>query len=397
MNARTSRKIILTAGLLTILLASLATPVLCASRLYWTEWKSYSSSLSRIARANADGTGGETLMDGLTDGVGPRDLAVDSINGKLYWSNKSAAALHRCNLDGTGDEAIVNEAYPEGLALDVAGGKIYWADYTYSEPRIRRANLDGTDVEDLAACTAGCVLVGLALDLPAGKVYWTERMDQEIKRANMAGGGVETVLHCYDGIGHPWGIAVTGNRIYWADGEAILSADKDGDNMQTVVDLVGDDIRQIELDADAGKLYWVTGDMFGGSMVQCANLDGTGLQTLITGLYYGYGLALEFGDASAAPLPMAAELDLRNYPNPFNPSTTIAFQLPESGRVTVDLFDSRGRLVKNLAEGMFSEGQQRLSWDGTDQGGRPVGSGVYLCRVKTRQGVAQQRRLTLLK
>jgi hypothetical protein len=74
----------------------------------------------------------------------------------------------------------------------------------------------------------------------------------------------------------------------------------------------------------------------------------------------------------------------RNYPNPFNPGTRIEFQVPEQSRVTLSVFDMLGRPVKTLVDGVFpaSGGPPYFAqWDGTDDGGRNVASGVYFYRM----------------
>ena len=68
------------------------------------------------------------------------------------------------------------------------------------------------------------------------------------------------------------------------------------------------------------------------------------------------------------------------YPNPFNPSTSIAFELPSSTTVRLGIYDLQGRLVRRLVEGTLPAGRHDIVWDGRDRGGRTVGSGIYLYR-----------------
>ena len=80
--------------------------------------------------------------------------------------------------------------------------------------------------------------------------------------------------------------------------------------------------------------------------------------------------------------PLASRAVLhQNYPNPFNPSTVVGFDLAERGKVRIEVFDVLGRRVATIADRVFSAGRHRLAWDGRDDGGRPVASGVYLCRL----------------
>lgn len=85
-----------------------------------------------------------------------------------------------------------------------------------------------------------------------------------------------------------------------------------------------------------------------------------------------------------------------NYPNPFNPSTRIAFDLPTAQTVALTVYDIRGRAVRQLVSGYLAAGSHRVSWQGTDEQGRTVPSGVYLYRLTTNRG-SQTGRMTLSK
>jgi hypothetical protein len=70
-----------------------------------------------------------------------------------------------------------------------------------------------------------------------------------------------------------------------------------------------------------------------------------------------------------------------NQPNPFNPQTTLRFDLPEAGRVRLEVYDVAGRLVRVLVDGERAAGSNEVVWDGRDDGGKAVGSGTYLARL----------------
>ena len=72
----------------------------------------------------------------------------------------------------------------------------------------------------------------------------------------------------------------------------------------------------------------------------------------------------------------------QNYPNPFNPSTTINFRLAKSGLVTLKIFDLSGRGIKTLIEGPRDAGVHTVTWDGTNQSGQPIASGIYVYRLQ---------------
>ena len=70
-----------------------------------------------------------------------------------------------------------------------------------------------------------------------------------------------------------------------------------------------------------------------------------------------------------------------NYPNPFNPTTTIAFRIPEASSVKLVVYDELGRVVKNLTNQHFSAGEYQVNWDGTNKYGEKVASGIYFYRL----------------
>ncbi len=74
-------------------------------------------------------------------------------------------------------------------------------------------------------------------------------------------------------------------------------------------------------------------------------------------------------------------LDVTNYPNPFNPTTTIAFSLPEEGVVRLSVYNIRGQLVKELINESIPRGFHKVVWDGRDNRNSSVSSGLYFVRV----------------
>jgi len=85
-----------------------------------------------------------------------------------------------------------------------------------------------------------------------------------------------------------------------------------------------------------------------------------------------------------------------NYPNPFNPTTTISYDLPEQAQVTLDIFDIMGKQIKTLVNQSQDAGNKIAVWNGTDNLGRSVSAGVYLYRIKAGE-FSQTRKMLLLK
>ena len=71
----------------------------------------------------------------------------------------------------------------------------------------------------------------------------------------------------------------------------------------------------------------------------------------------------------------------QNYPNPFNPSTNIVYELPVGARVKLEVFNMLGQKVRTLVQKDQAIGQHQIQWDGKDDSGFKVGSGVYIYRL----------------
>ena len=86
----------------------------------------------------------------------------------------------------------------------------------------------------------------------------------------------------------------------------------------------------------------------------------------------------------------------QNYPNPFNPQTTIAFQIKDRGAVTLKVYNVNGELVRTLANENRAAGSYSLTWDGHNDAGQPVSSGVYFYKLVT-NNFSQTKKMVLLK
>jgi choice-of-anchor B domain-containing protein len=95
------------------------------------------------------------------------------------------------------------------------------------------------------------------------------------------------------------------------------------------------------------------------------------------------------------PAPASGRL-LASYPNPFNPATTIAYELDRDARVALAVYDTRGHLVRVLSDGRAQAGRHETRWDGIDEQGLRAASGVYFVRL-TMDAATDTGRLVLLK
>ena len=91
----------------------------------------------------------------------------------------------------------------------------------------------------------------------------------------------------------------------------------------------------------------------------------------------------------------------QNFPNPFNPSTTLSYNLPAASEVELTVFDVNGRQIKMLEKGMRSAGNHEVRWEGKDDNQNPVPSGIYMarlrCKSEGKKSVIMSRKLMLIK
>ncbi len=98
----------------------------------------------------------------------------------------------------------------------------------------------------------------------------------------------------------------------------------------------------------------------------------------------------------AASLPTAFSLSTAT-PNPFNPSTTIAYEVPEQTHVTLTIYNLLGQEVVRLMDQVQAAGRYEVVWHGVNSRGAGVASGVYLYRIVSGSGYTDTKRMTLLK
>lgn len=135
------------------------------------------------------------------------------------------------------------------------------------------------------------------------------------------------------------------------------------------------------------------------------DMDGDGDLDLLSGsaggglLYYQNQEVTGINDGPlAGPLPLIDEIELLgNYPNPFNPLTTIEFRLPVASEVTLEIYDLIGRHVETLHAAPLHVGHHKFIWNAIDANGNTVPSGFYFYRISIAGGDSKIGRMTLIK
>lgn len=112
---------------------------------------------------------------------------------------------------------------------------------------------------------------------------------------------------------------------------------------------------------------------------------------------------LEFQEEWVAPVSINEEtippidVQLYNYPNPFNPTTTISFSITEEGIVELNVYNIKGQKIKSLLNNHISAGEHSIVWNGKDTSGKKVGSGIYLYKLNVNGKIEAVKKCLLLK
>ena len=114
-----------------------------------------------------------------------------------------------------------------------------------------------------------------------------------------------------------------------------------------------------------------------------------------------YGEIIVSEDVSEFTLKKITEIPLlysvsQIYPNPFNPKTTISYELPEHSNVSIIIYDLLGQTVKTLVNKYEEPGYKSVTWDGMDSLGKPVTAGLYIYQIKS-DSFIDVRKMALLK
>ena len=99
---------------------------------------------------------------------------------------------------------------------------------------------------------------------------------------------------------------------------------------------------------------------------------------------------------SADVVPKVFALD-NNFPNPFNPSTTLPVAVPHTAEISVKVYNILGEEVRTVFAGQVEAGRHWIVWDGKNDAGAPVATGVYLARLTADAGVSMVKKMLLMK
>ncbi len=388
-----------------------------AGKMYWTNGKT-----NGIFRANLDGTNVETVLP--LPISRPLDIVLDIAGGKMYWTQWDGnASISRANLDGTNVELLVNPGDRRSIALDIAGGKMYWTD---GFDGIGTANLDGSNIKNFK--TPDFTSGGITLDLSNGTMYWIDSEGYSIRRSNLDGSQQVNIIE-YVGSGPGINDIALYIPVEEIATEPVVSVvypawDVNEDGKTDITDLTSvaaalgtrnPENPRLDVNGDGAvdiQDLVLVATHLGETTVAAApiifalpkHFTSETLQQLLDILQTQNDGSLAFQHAIANVEQLLGSLTpketglLANYPNPFNPETWIPYQLATRADVTLRIHAVDGTLVRTLllghkAIGTYQSRSRAAYWDGKNEVGEPVASGVYFYTLTTGDFTATRKML----
>jgi hypothetical protein len=321
------------------------------------------------------------------------------LNGSIAWTKRyngqgnSDDYAYSIVVDTSGNVYVTGESYGSGTSSDYATIKYYpngdtaWIRrYDGSAKLVDEAHAIAVDSYGNVYVTGSSAGSGTGEDyttikyLPNGDTAWVRRYNGPANSDDGANG------IAVDGIGN---VYVTGSSTGSGTGTdyATVKYLPNGDTAWVMrYNGAGNGVDYaypIAID-DSGNVY-VTGWSHGGS--------GTSYDyCTIKYVKKGSGVKDETGSKEKP-----SEFGLsQNYPNPFNPTTKIEFTLAKSGYVTLQIYDVLGRKVRTLVSEQLSSGYKSVIWDGKNDDGKDVASGVYFYRLKA-GGFSETKKMVIIK
>lgn len=265
-----------------------------ATTIYWVD-----STTDSVNRVGIDGADQGQIANAETSSSFFRSVAVDGEGRKLYVTDAGVDRIRRCDLDGSNlEDLIVDVASPMGIDLDVERQMMYFATRGES-PAVLRARLDGSDLQEVIS---GELInpYGVVLDLAQDKLYVIDNGNDTLLQSNLDGTELQAVE--VDTGPAPIELALdpVGGKLYWSelDTPAIIRADLDGSNREVLITPDSSPALTtplgIVVDHIGRQLYFVDGGSEGTDTIKVAELDGSNVRPLVDAPGAPRGLDLGF-------------------------------------------------------------------------------------------------------
>ena len=356
--------------------------------------------MGKVQRINVDGSNFKpNLITGLNS---PKYVALDVDGGKVYWT-ENPGNIRRANLNGSNVETFATTLGDVG-GIAVAESKIYWAEKTGERTgKISSLNLNGSNPETLVTLSSG-VPISIAVDTEESKLYWTNSTGK-IQYANFNDKSIQNIITNLSSPGYVVvGTSLAGQLTLTVNQPADVNKDGkvDQNDLLLVIKSLGQsDPANSRLDVDGDENVTIAdlvlvAEAFENTSNAAAPMSGSQvisidpdkfeflirtLQTENHGLLAYQKTLFFLHSLLKVELPNKTAL-FPNYPNPFNPETWIPYQLVSPSDVSIAIYSSGGKLVRQLnlghqPVGIYRHRTQAAYWDGKNEVGEPVASGIY--------------------
>jgi hypothetical protein len=385
----TTMKNMLWIGMLALSALSASPTVGFGQSIYWVDAGFLSPALGR-----ADFAGGNATTIPLRTKSLPEGLALDAIHNRVYLSELAFAnaRISRTTMGLTSFGSIDSvESALRGIAVDPVKGKLYWTSSNLTVgAKIVKANLDGSAKQILYSFPPRANANPRGIALLDSNLYWADFSSGKIQVGDT--GGISAARDFMSNLNGPVGVAIGNDGyIYWC--EAVANVIKRRTILPGIAAILLSGLaspQYLAIDAASGQLFWTE---IGVPRIRKANLNGSNVQTLPISVAHPTGIAAGTQLTSvseAKPLPREFALN-QNFPNPFNPSTTLSYDIPIATVVRVSVLDILGREVALVVEEPQDPGSYKVTFNATR-----LASGVYFCRLQA-AGTALTRRLLLVR
>jgi hypothetical protein len=350
-----------------------------AKQLYWVE-ASYSGA--RIRRTDPSLGPGTTILSGLGS---LRGIAVEPAANRLFWtsSDQTEARISRASLDGSNPVVLLSLPgfNPRQIAVDSGNAWVYWTELDYDG--IARCRPDGSEAQWVTILPPGSRPYGIAVSELFQELFWTQYGTGTVEKMALPPGPEPAPAAARPATPslEQRSAALVATLAGRAGGVATRAS-----AARAATAVLGGLVNptHLTLDEDTAEM-WVSQAGVGVQSVLLANMDGSGLLTLPVpqaafGGIVAVGTALldvpepPGGRPAGVPLALAAR-------NPARGSAELTFGLPASGFVRLRVYDAAGREVATVAEGEHAAGPHRVTWTGQANSGRAA-PGMYVARLE---------------
>ena len=216
----------------------------------------------------------------------PNELEIKHFHPEMYWVNTEEGTLYRL-IGATPTPFVQSVQNATSLAIDVEEGKVYWTEKTSNRTgRIRRANFDGTNIEEVKSLTS--VPLGIAIDASNDRIYVTNSSGK-IQRFNIDGSNFEPNL--ITALNAPKNLAIHAGKVYWTETAGhILRANLNGTDVETVVSVTGS---VGDITFWGRYLFWTEQVDENSGRIKRAYLNGDDIQTIVTSMGVPYSIGID--------------------------------------------------------------------------------------------------------